>query len=247
MVRRPVRPSPSPLAGAGSGSGGDRDTGRSVPGRLSAFFLGLTLSATLMAALELGPEWIAAIANRHGTEAAERMSAWQSMMESARDLSEETKLQAVNEFFNRLRFVDDSALWRVSDYWATPFEFLIKNAGDCEDFAIAKYFSLIHVGVDEERLRLTYVKARDYDQAHMVLTYFATPRATPLVLDNLNPHILPATERIDLQPVYSFNGTGLWLAKAAGSGKRVGGSERLDLWRDLQTRMQSMARETPGR
>lgn len=175
------------------------------------------------------------------------MRAWQSMMESARDLSEDGKLQAVNDFFNRLRFADDSALWGVSDHWATPFEFLVKNAGDCEDFAIAKYFSLIHVGVPEERLRLTYVKALDYDQAHMVLTYFATPRATPLVLDNLNPHILPATERTDLQPVYSFNGTGLWLAKAAGSGKRVGGSERLDLWRDLQSRMQSMAPDAPVR
>nr|WP_246194778.1 transglutaminase-like cysteine peptidase [Allochromatium palmeri] len=168
-------------------------------------------------------------------------------MESAQDLSEDDKLRVVNDFFNQLRFLDDVALWGVSDYWTTPFEFLVKNGGDCEDFAIAKYFTLIHVGVPEERLRLTYVKALDYDQAHMVLTYFATPRATPLVLDNLNPHILPATERADLQPVYSFNGTGLWLAKSAGSGKRVGGAERLDLWRDLQSRMPSMAPDAPGR
>lgn len=218
---------------------------QSVPSRLLAFLMGLVLSATLTAALELGAEWIAAIENRYGAGAGERLRAWQSMMDSSRSLSEEDKLQAVNEFLNRLRFVDDVDLWGVSDYWATPFEFLVKNGGDCEDFAIAKYFSLIHVGVDEERLRLTYVKALDYDQAHMVLTYFATPRATPLVLDNLNPHILPATERPDLQPVYSFNGTGLWLAKSAGSGKRVGGSDRLDLWRDLQSRMASMVLRVP--
>ncbi|MTW21449.1 sulfate adenylyltransferase [Allochromatium palmeri] len=216
-------------------------------GRLLAFLLGLLLSATLTAALDLSSEWIAAIEKQHGIQAGERARAWQSMMESAQDLSEDDKLRVVNDFFNQLRFLDDVALWGVSDYWTTPFEFLVKNGGDCEDFAIAKYFTLIHVGVPEERLRLTYVKALDYDQAHMVLTYFATPRATPLVLDNLNPHILPATERADLQPVYSFNGTGLWLAKSAGSGKRVGGAERLDLWRDLQSRMPSMAPDAPGR
>ncbi|HBE92709.1 MAG TPA: sulfate adenylyltransferase, partial [Gammaproteobacteria bacterium] len=75
------------------------------------------------------------------------------------------------------------------------------------------------------------------DQAHMVLTYYEKPGAIPLVLDNLNGEILPATERTDLLPVYSFNGGGLWTAKQRGKGKFIGGSDKVKLWKDLESRM----------
>jgi predicted transglutaminase-like cysteine proteinase len=118
---------------------------------------------------------------------------------------------------------------------------LASNGGDCEDFSIAKYFSLVALGVSIDKLRITYVKARDYNpvsQAHMVLTYYATPGVMPLVLDNLIPEIKPASQRPDLTPVYSFNGDGLWLAKARGDGKAVkGGSGNISLWRGLIARM----------
>ena len=117
-------------------------------------------------------------------------------------------------------------MWGVKDYWATPLEFLSRGAGDCEDYSIAKYFTLKELGVSEKKMRITYVKALKLRQAHMVLTYFETPRSVPLVLDNLIPTIKPATQRKDLLPVYSFNGSGLWLAKSRGSGKKVGSSSR---------------------
>ena len=90
-------------------------------------------------------------------------------------------------------------------------------------------------------MRLTYVKALKLNQAHMVLTYFETPRSVPLVLDNLDTAIKPALQRKDLLPVYSFNGTGLWLAKAQGRGKKVGQSSRVNLWRDLNARMKKVS------
>jgi len=93
-------------------------------------------------------------------------------------------------------------------------EFLATGAGDCEDFAIAKYFTLLELGVDESKMRITYVKSLRRNQPHMVLTFFASPKSVPEVLDNLIPEIKPATQRSDLLPVYSFNGTGLWTAKA---------------------------------
>jgi len=91
--------------------------------------------------------------------------------------------------------------------------------------------------VNEDKLRITYVKAINLDQAHMVLTYFENKRAIPLVLDNLINEIKPANRRQDLIPVYSFNGTGLWLAKSRGEGQRVGDASRLSLWEDLAARM----------
>jgi hypothetical protein len=86
-------------------------------------------------------------------------------------------------------------------------------------------------------MRITYVKAYKLNQAHMVLTYFSSPKAVPVVLDNIISTIELATNRTDLLPVYSFNGSNLWLAKARGTGKLIGGSERLSLWTDLKQRM----------
>lgn len=95
--------------------------------------------------------------------------------------------------------------------------------------------------MSDEKLRITYVKELViYNQAHMVLAYFATPDADPLILDNIKPMILPASDRSDLLPVYSFNGSSLWLAKEqSGRAQQVGGSDRIGHWRDLQARMRA--------
>lgn len=127
--------------------------------------------------------------------------------------------------------------WKKSDYWATPVEFLSTGGGDCEDFSLAKYFTIKALGVPEKKINMTYVKAIKLNQAHMVVTYYSTPRAIPLVLDNLVADILPATKRKDLIPVYSFNGSGLWLAKSRGKGQKVGSSARLKRWTNLLNRM----------
>jgi predicted transglutaminase-like cysteine proteinase len=173
----------------------------------------------------------------HGTDAVARILEWQELMRASRSLQERDKLELVNRFFNSVRFVSDEEHWGVEDYWATPVEFLATNGGDCEDFSIAKYFTLKELGVEMDRLRLTYVKALALDQAHMVLAYYPTPDAEPLILDNLVPDIRPASRRQDLLPVYSFNGDGLWLGRERGQGRLVGHSSRLGLWSDLVRRM----------
>ncbi len=178
------------------------------------------------------------IKNKYGEQAVIRVEQWHKLMQTATNLPEQEKLTRVNDFFNqRIEFVDDIFLWGVKDYWATPLELLSKGAGDCEDFSIAKYFTLKELGVPESKIRITYVKALTLNQAHMVLTYFSSPRALPVVLDNLIPEIKSAAKRKDLLPVYSFNGSGLWLAKSRGRGKRVAGSGRLSMWAELKQRM----------
>ncbi len=175
--------------------------------------------------------------NRYGASARKRLLAWQRLIREGGRGTELEKLERVNRFFNRMHFIDDSIHWRQEDYWATPVEFLASDGGDCEDFAVAKYFTLRALGVPERKLYLTYVKAVRLNRAHMVLTYFPEPAVEPLVLDNLTDAIRPASRRTDLLPVYSFNGTGLWLAKQRGRGRKVGGSERLSRWRQLLSRM----------
>ncbi|MCB1785673.1 MAG: transglutaminase-like cysteine peptidase [Gammaproteobacteria bacterium] len=180
----------------------------------------------------------------YGTAARARVVELQRLIESGTDLEERTKLERVNAFFNRVSYDSDYALWDQKDYWATPFEVLGVYSADCEDYAISKYFTLLSMGVAEDRLRITYVKALELDQAHMVLAYYAAPDVEPLILDNLRGAIVPAGERADLVPVYSFNGADLWLAVNSMQGKRVGDADRLSLWQSYQARlMQQMAVE----
>ena len=174
---------------------------------------------------------------QYGSVVRVRYADWQQLIASASGLSELEKLHRVNAFFNEVTFVNDIDHWGVEDYWATPLQLLASNGGDCEDFSIAKYFTLREMGVPAKHLRLTYVKALDLNQAHMVLTYFRTPDADPLVLDNLVGEIRKASSRDDLLPVYSFNAEGLWLAKERGNEQHVGKPERLSRWKEVVARI----------
>jgi predicted transglutaminase-like cysteine proteinase len=169
--------------------------------------------------------------------ARQRIQAWEALIKSSDQLTEQDKLSEVNRFFNRqIRFVDDIRLWNVNDYWATPIEMLIKGAGDCEDYSIAKYFTLRRLGIPSDKLRITYVKALNYNQAHMVLTYYASPSAEPLVLDNLINQIKPASQRKDLLPVYAFNAEGLYLP---GSSSKKSDTKKLSRWQDILKKMRA--------
>lgn len=176
---------------------------------------------------------LSGIQQQYGDYARQRVLVWNKLITDNRHLADVDKLAKVNEFFNALEFVNDIDHWGEEDYWATPLQMLTSNGGDCEDFSIAKYFTLRQMGVPAERMRLTYVKALDLDQAHMVLTYYSSDDADPLVLDNLVTEILPSSLRVDLLPVYSFNGDGLWIAKARGTEQRIGNSSRLSRWKDV--------------
>jgi len=162
-----------------------------------------------------------------------RVEAWETLIEKGRKSSDINKLNSVNEFVNEVAFVDDIDHWKKEDYWATPLQTIVTKAGDCEDLSIAKYFTLTAMGLDKNKLRLTYVKALKINKAHMVVSYFAEPNSEPLVLDNLNINILPASQRQDLLPVYSFNVEGMWTAKRESAGQYAGTSSRMGLWQGL--------------
>ncbi len=179
------------------------------------------------------------VRRHYGKAASERMIRWQGLLQGSLNLTEMQKLAVVNDFFNEQRFIDDIDHWGKDDFWATPVEFLGSGGGDCEDFSIAKYYTLRQLGIPDKKLRVTYVMALEYKQAHMVLSYYSEPDTEPLILDNLNKRILPASERRDLKPVYNFNGDGLWYARQQGnSGKRIGKSSRVGRWTKLRNRFQ---------
>lgn len=159
---------------------------------------------------------------QYSAEARQRAIALNVLLKKLANKDIKQQLTEVNRFFNQFKYQEDMKLWQQKDYWATPEEFIGVNSGDCEDYVVAKYFALRYLGVPDKKLYLTYVKAVRENVAHMVLSYFSTPKSIPLILDNYNPQILSANKRRDLLPVYSFNAKSLFLTNAsAGLGRSL--------------------------
>ncbi len=206
----------------------------------------VVVSGVLLAVSALGAtdfdKLLATLTQRWGAGPTPKFNAWRTLITNASSLSDNDRLKKINDFFNRqMRFGEDADIWSQPDYWATPMESIGQGAGDCEDFAIAKYFTLREAGVAPAKLRLIYVRAStgasagSASQAHMVLAYYAQPEAEPLVLDNLINDIRPASRRPDLVPVFSFNSDGVFTGGAKETAPSAG-TGRLSRWEDLLKR-----------
>lgn len=198
-----------------------------------AFFV---LSSTIAKEPFTDAKTVARVEKKYGKFAKKRVLALLRLIKELEKpgVKEFEKIKKVNAFFNKVRYVEDIDAWGKKDYWANIYEFLGKDMGDCEDYVIAKYFTLKYLGVPTKKLFFTYVKAKKFNRAHMVLSYFKKPKRTPLVLDSINNRILPATKRRDLVPVFSFNGDKLFLAKQKGLGRVVpSGMKKVKQWDKL--------------
>lgn len=186
-------------------------------------FLTIALLASLTASWSfVDNEMLIELKSRYGQRAYDKGLELQKLISDLQGKDVKTKLQSVNTFFNSFAYGSDNRLWQQEDYWATPTEFIGLKGGDCEDYVISKYFTLRSLGIPDNKLFLTYVKATKQNIAHMVLNYFETPTSVPLVLDNYNTKLLPANKRGDLKPVYSFNADSLFLSNpSAGLGKSL--------------------------
>ncbi len=202
---------------------------------------GVLLAVSALGATDFD-KLLATLTQRWGPGPAPKFNVWRNLIASTTNLSDNDRLKRVNDFFNRqMRFGEDADIWNQPDYWATPMDSIGQGAGDCEDFAIAKYFTLREAGVAPVKLRLIYVRAStgsgtgSPSQAHMVLAYYAQPEAEPLVLDNLINDIRPASRRPDLVPVFSFNSDGVFIGGAKEATPSAG-TGRLSRWEDLLKR-----------
>jgi len=142
---------------------------------------------------------------KYGKSAANRLIALNELLKENMHVDVKTKLKKVNDFFNSVKYASDKRTYGITDYWANPYEMLARNRGDCEDYVLGKYLALEYLGVSTSKMFLTYVTLKKTKEAHMVLTYFETPKSEPLVLDNLKKTIQGASKRTDLVPVLSFN------------------------------------------
>jgi len=197
----------------------------------------LIVNSSLMAKPYVERSLMLKIVKKYKRFAGKRFMALQNTLDRVKSGSDLDKLEAVNNFYNYVRYSPDIKVYRKKDYWATPWEFLGKDMGDCEDYVISKYFALRYLGVSSKKLFFTYVKSTKFKAAHMVLTYFKTPRSEPLILDNNNRRIFPASKRKDLRPIYNFNGASLYKAGKRGAGKKVSSRKAHKKWDQLKLNM----------
>jgi len=208
---------------------------------LPIVFLLITVVPVLAGIVDFSQNLLNYVSRRFSPDAPKRLLIWQRLINDMKAgeavgarqgeaKAEALTLRKTNEFMNQVPYYSDSVLWNQEDYWATPVEMLSIFGGDCEDYSIAKYLSLKELGIPAERLRITYVKAKSVGESHMVLAYYPRPDADPLILDNLVKEIKPASQRPDLEPVYSFNDDDIWLPSGL---TRKGGASQVRLWREL--------------
>ena len=133
--------------------------------------------------------------------------AWQAMLKGEVGRAPLDQLQAVNRFLNNWRYKADAQNYGQRDYWATPTEFL-RQSGDCEDYAIAKYVSLRQLGFPADHLRMVVVRDVLRDLAHAVLAVYVEDRV--FILDNLTRAVLPQEQLTHYVPYYSINETTRW-------------------------------------
>jgi len=132
---------------------------------------------------------------------------WHTFLSSLKNKSTMQKLNAVNRNINKHKYVTDLANWGVEDYWETPKEFSLKD-GDCEDFAIAKFKSLLYLGFSNEDMRIVVLQDLNLNIAHAVLAVYVN--GEPYILDNQAEQVIPADEIKHYMPIYSINETTWW-------------------------------------
>jgi predicted transglutaminase-like cysteine proteinase len=224
---------------------------RTIRYALLALAIFLAASTAISGLVDFSAGLIAYATKRFGKEAPHRLQTFQAEVHEIKAMAgadfkqavthssdgkaEMPVLREVNDFFNQVPYIPDVEHWKVEDYWATPVEFVASFGGECKDYSIAKYMTLKEVGVPIERMRITYVRALRLGESHMVLAYYPTPDADPLILDNLDGEIKRASARTDLAPVFSFNDDDLWMASGT---TRKGGASNVRLWRDLLDKME---------
>ena len=133
---------------------------------------------------------------------------WKRFLDGIRGADQMAQIRAVNQFLNRRQYIVDPRNYGVPDYWATPGQFLSKD-GDCEDYAIAKYFSLRSLGFPPATMRIVVLQDLNLRTAHAVLVVYKANKA--LVLDNQVPTVVDARTIHHYRPIYSINEQHWWM------------------------------------
>jgi predicted transglutaminase-like cysteine proteinase len=135
-------------------------------------------------------------------------AAWREMVLGLQDQDQDVQLQIVNAFFNKWQYTADNDAYARSDYWASPLEFM-NNSGDCEDYAIAKYTTLLFLGFRDEQMRIiALVDNNRGGIGHAVLS--VASNGSDMILDNLTNNVYADNQQTGYSPRFAVNQGGVY-------------------------------------
>lgn len=137
----------------------------------------------------------------------DKQTTWGALRAKAEPLGEMDQLRLVNKFWNNWPYREDNINWGKADYWAIPAQFILKS-GDCEDYAIAKYFTLKELGLDPASMRIVVLRDTVRNLAHAVLAVYLN--GDIFILDNLSNVVLSHKRMRNYSPQFSINEFGRW-------------------------------------
>lgn len=165
------------------------------------------------------PKWTGAMERYFRTKAKDRgpchatmfnrclYRAWMKLLDELKNRPPEYQLGKINYYMNRHRYITDIINWGVLDYWAAPAQFFRKD-GDCEDYAIAKYFSLRALGWDADKLRIVVLQDLNLRVAHAILAVYLGDKI--MLLDNQISIVVDSKQVRHYSPFYAVNENGWW-------------------------------------
>lgn len=163
------------------------------------------------------------------------------IVDVARRREGRSRVGEINRAINlAIRPMSDLAQYGVPDLWTAPIQTLTAGAGDCEDYAIAKYVALEEVGVAGEDLRLVVVRDTRRREDHAVVAVRLDGRW--LVLDNRWLALVEDVELENYLPMFGMNREGVRrFVAAAQQGLRMLFPAHADLCRPVATRLVGLA------
>lgn len=179
------------------------------------FFIGNTVeklprarTAVTPLARETRDEFLADLAERLPVSASMGRSHAEMVVAAARRLDPMARMRLVNDFANRMPYIEDIDNFGMRDFWADTTTFF-RIGGDCEDFAIAKYKLLGELGFHPSRLRIVVLFDTDRNRQHAILAVNTGDRAW--MLDSLIRDVVPHETAPHYRPTVSLSGPRLYL------------------------------------
>lgn len=134
---------------------------------------------------------------------------WKELLSEISDMSFDDQLEKINDWANEHPYIIDQINWGINDYWETPYEFM-EISGDCEDYAIAKYYSLRALGISEDRMRIMIVQDLNLGGIiHAVLGVYNDDNEL-VILDNQIKQVVSAYSIYHYRPIYGINEKNWW-------------------------------------
>ncbi len=172
------------------------------------FVLALFLSFTLAEEFYINPYYLNKL--KKDSKSYRIIEHYVNFLNSIKDEDDKIKIKKVNLYINKIVPKYDNYNYKNDEYWATPFEFFSNAGGDCEDYAIAKMYSLKILGINPQIMYMSAVKDKYTGGNHMVLSLRVDKNKPPLILDNLSSKVLSLDKRVDLKLMFIFNKDGFF-------------------------------------